>query len=466
MTAVGGEATYSLQNPAKGMNPKSIKAGWLTEHLLMLPNASAAAQPVSDSKPFPFTLGFCGPDPKDKTKPLSQYFVFSDDLSALASAETIIIRFVPNEVGSFVRYLELQWNKPDDAKVTIKRFKVTGNASVPDYASDSRYKLWAYTGYTYLRSKNNFKDSFAELLTRFETRWLDERIAMMKHHPNSYAAAVRSGRRCDGIRTRDSRYVNKLRKRVQVLSERAEKSKDPDDIQDLAAANEQLASAEDQDCPTAKFSIVRIYGEAGLTGTAAVATASPDTPNQTTIGGITRAFSGSAGFGIGKTVLVSSVRSTDTSAFSAMGVLRLGMITVPGATDSQGNPLKDDKGNPLPDSSFSAFSYTLSFRLENEPSLDDKLKAGNFEGAYAEIGFGESEQFSRKKYPRLRFDGLLPIPSGSDLFRFALRLQIDAARPFAKGKSDQPSNLANEIRISALFNMDLLQLGRRIAGNK
>ncbi|HEX7677095.1 MAG TPA: hypothetical protein VF713_03150, partial [Thermoanaerobaculia bacterium] len=75
MTAIGGEAKYSLPNPIpKGA--KSINAGWLTEQLLMLPNASAPAQPAPDSNPFPLTLGFCGPDPNDPSKPLTKYFVF------------------------------------------------------------------------------------------------------------------------------------------------------------------------------------------------------------------------------------------------------------------------------------------------------------------------------------------------------------------------------------------------------
>src|SRR4051812_733672 len=180
MTAVGGEATYSLSNPLKGA--KSIKASWLPKQaLLTVPNATAPAQPISESKPFPFTLGFCGPDPKDPKKPLSQYFVFTDDLSALASAETIIIRFVPNEVGSFERYLELQYNNATDqqgTKPAIKRYDVIGNAGAPDYANDARYKIWAYTGFTFLRSQNDFSDSFAELLLRVETRWTDARIAM------------------------------------------------------------------------------------------------------------------------------------------------------------------------------------------------------------------------------------------------------------------------------------------------
>ncbi|HEX7678260.1 MAG TPA: hypothetical protein VF713_09060, partial [Thermoanaerobaculia bacterium] len=276
--------------------------------------------------------------------------------------------------------------------------KVTVNSSVPDYASDARYKLWVYTGYTFMRSQNNFSDSYAELLVRVETRWVDERIAFKQkqdHPPPGYTAP-----------------------------------KTP---------------------PTA-FGIVRIYGEAGLTGTTAAATGGAG--NQTTIGGVSQAFGGNFGLGFGYTRLVSHLQPTDTSAFSVLFVPRLGMTSHPAATGAD------------PNSAFTAFDYSANIRIENEPSLDDKVKAGNFEGAYSEFGVGESEQFSRKKFPRLRYDGLLPIPGGTDLFRFALRLQINAPRPFTSKKPDPTDNLANEIRISALFNIDLLQLGKRIAGNK
>jgi hypothetical protein len=104
-----------------------------------------------------------------------------------------------------------------------------------------------------------------------------------------------------------------------------------------------------------------------------------------------------------------------------------------------------------------AFSYSANVRIENE------VGSGNFEGAYFEIGWGESEQFSRKKYPRIRADGLLPIGGSSGLFRFATRVQIDAPRPLARRKAnDLPDNLTSEIRISVLLNLDLLELAKRI----
>jgi hypothetical protein len=469
MTAVGGEATYSLQNPMKGTKSSITNVSWLTKHELqqMQPNATAPFQPISDSKPFPFKLRYCGPNPNDSTKPLIKELVFGSNLQDFASAETIIIDFVSKEVGRLTQYLQLQW-KPDGKTDTTKRYEVTVKSDAPDYANDSRYKLWAYTGYTYLRSKNDFHDGFAELLMRFETRWLDERIAMFDHNEDLYNEAVQSGHRCDR-----SREINKLRKEVSQKLTEAQENETTAAVNALNAANQKLADARrlakaTGDCPTATFWIVRGYGEAGLTGTAVVASSSQNQPNQTEIGGVTQAFGGGVGLGIGKTLLVSRVKETDTRAFSILLLPRLGMISIPAATDPTTH-------NPIPNTAFSAFNYSLNFRFENEQALtkedrvltkDEKVKGGNFEGAYAEIGWGESEQFSRKKFPRLRFDGLVPIPAGSELFRLALRLQIDAARPFSSKKPDVPDNLASEIRISALFNMDIFELFRRIGGGK
>jgi len=100
------------------------------------------------------------------------------------------------------------------------------------------------------------------------------------------------------------------------------------------------------------------------------------------------------------------IRPEDTSAFSWLFVPRLGLTSIPAQTGH-------------PETAFTAYDYSANVRIENEPSLDDKMKAGNFEGGYFEFGFGESERFSRKKFPRLRADGYLPIAGGSDLFRFA-----------------------------------------------
>lgn len=398
MTAAGGEATYPLKDPIPS-GATGIRVSWLTEQLLMQPNASAPVEP----KPLPFALGYCGPDPHNKAQPLTQYLAPGSDLSALAGADAIVILFVPNEPGRVTRYLKLEWTDSASKPQTMS-YKVTGNGGIPDYAKYSRYKLWAYMGYTYLRSQND-KDSFAELLLRTETRWVDERIALKQHHHSRYDQAVRTGELCD---------------------------------------------ADNKNCGSAKFGIVRIYGEAGLTGTIAVATGG--SLKQTEIG-TTQAFGGNIGLGFGYTRLVSSLRSTDTSAVSVLFVPRLAITSHPAATGANSN------------SAFTSFDYSANIRIENEPSLDDKVQAGNFEGAYSEFGLGESEQFSRKKVLRLRYDGLLPIPSGSDLLRFALRLQIDAPRPFAN-KNGTPDNLSNETRLSALFNIDLLALGKRISGTK
>jgi hypothetical protein len=413
MSAVAGEASFQLANPIPA-TATDVKISWLTDQQLMDESAAPAS---ADAKPFPFTLGVCGPNPSDKTKPFIQYFTPANDFTAVVTAETIVIRFVPNEPGTVTRYLRLSWKADASATAETKRtYKIIATGGVPDYAGDSRYKLWVYTGYTYLRSENDFKDGFAELLARTEIRWIDGRIALKHYHPDLYEKAVETGERCD-------------------------------------------LDHKGNQCPTAHFTIVRIYGEAGLTGTTVETTTDVTPGNETKIGGVTQAFGGSVGLGVGQTRLVSVLKPTDTSAFSILGVLRLGMISIPGTKDANGKPLSESRG---------AFNYSTNVRIENEPSFrDDNTKGGNFEGAYFELGWGESEQFARKKYPRLRFDGLLPINSGSDLFRFATRLQIDAPRPFAGRKTEKGSttdNLANEIRISILFNLDLLELGKRMAG--
>jgi hypothetical protein len=413
MTAIAGESAYNLTNPLLGQSATEIEAVWLTDQQLMDPTATA---PVASVKPFPFTLGYCAPDANDPTKPLTQYFI-SKDLSALATAEAVVIRFVPNEPGEVTRFLRLKWKSGTTANT--KTYKIVATGGVPDYASDSRYKLWAYTGYTFLRSKDDFQDGYAELVARTEIRWIDARVALKHYHPELYAEAVRTGQRCD------------------------RKKKD---------------APADARCPGATFSIMRIYGEMGLTGTTVEAVGG-GTGDETELGKVAQAFGGSIGVGLGKTKLVSILQPTDTSAFSILGVARLGMISIPAAKDANGNVVAGSESR-------GAFNYSANIRIENEPSFrDDRLRGGNFEGAYFELGFGESEQFSRKKFPRLRFDGLIPINGGSNLFRFAGRLQIDAPRPFATKKKDPTDNLANEIRISILFNMDLLELGKRIAGD-
>jgi len=407
----GGVATFSLTNPMLGKNATAIKVHW--QH----PNATA---PMSTNpKPLPFTLGYCGPDPNDASKSSTQYFAQGSDYAELAKAQAIIIRFEPNDAGKFQSTLQLSWK--EEASDKSKTYPVTGDGGAPDYAKDSRYKLWAYTGFTFLRSQNDFNDSFAELLVRIETRWIDERIAMKQREKDLYDRVMKEGMRCNDERTPAA----------------------------IAAAT----WSKREGCAGATFNIVRIYGEAGLTGTTATSTV------QSAIGGAQESFAGGFGVGIGKTRLVSVVRPEDTSAFSLLFLPRLGLTSIPAETGH-------------PETAFTAYDYSVNVRIENEPSLDEKNKAGNFEGAYFEFGFGESERFLNKKFPRLRADGYLPIPGGSDLFRFAMRLQIDAPRPFTTKKVSSKTNptpgdtLANEIRISALFNLNLLELGKRMSGAK
>jgi len=450
-STTGVEAPYQLLNPISQPAPQPAQAVKLDDSTPLFWHTDPdPAKPVSSDPDNPFTLGYCGPS---SNKTLS----FSGDFKELTTAETVVIRFKTDNQGSATRYLTLKWTD-SSGKPQTQTYSVTGSAGAPDYANDSRYKIWAYTGYTYLRSQNDFKDSFAELLVRVETRFVDGRIGLRDHDRARYDYAVKTGQLCD-LDAQSPEEIRRLRKKVQKLSA-IDINEKPDTAKELKIASQELAEALGTNCRAARFSIWRIYGEAGLTGTTSVTTGS-DSLNKTTIGGTTEGFTGSAGLGYGRTVLVSALKQTDTSAFSVLFVPRLGLASVPATIDSK-------TGN-IVTAGFTAFDYSLNARIENEPGLDEKIKAGSFEGAYSEIGFGESQQFSRKKFPRLRYDGLLPVSVGSDIFRFALRVQIDAPRPFAPKKQDPTSltdNLASQIRISALFNLDLLALGKRISGTK
>ena len=411
-------STFVNPMAGKAVVKNSAKVSWLTEPQFL----SNAVSSNTASGHFPLALGYCSTDAGGKAN--IEFPIIGIDSHALATTPAFAVQFAPSEAANgepFVRYLKFDWAESasgaagqdpadSDTKHTVA-YKVVAVAGVPDYASDSRYKLWIYTGYTYLRSKDDFKDGYPEMLLRTETRWQDQRIYMKHYKPVEYAKIVDTGCMVDA---RDA----------------------------------------NGNCPKwqyPSFPILRLYGDMGLTGTTVVANSS----GNSTLGDIKQTFAANVGVGYGRTLLVSTLKPTDTSAFSAMGVARLGMITIPGSTDAAGTTT-DGRG---------AFNYSVNLRIENEPSFrDDGIRGGNFEGAYFEIGFGESEQFSRKKFPRLRADGLLPIGGGSDLFRFATRLQIDAPRPLAKRKTEGSDNLANEIRLSIVFNIDLLELGKRISG--
>jgi len=454
------EAVYFLENPLKGK--KGVKAEFLTESELLTTGKPAA----NASAPSPFTLGIC-------TGGAPAFALPGGVPPNLDDADGIIIRFVPETTGATTTYLRLVGTEPtaeteadntddaDDSKPEQPNatYKLETIAGVPDTATDSRYKVWAYTGYTYLRSQHDFKDGFAEFLARFETRLVDERVAMEHYEPDRYAEIVRTGKRCHaGTATKKHVRSGRMVKQGDILvatdadvaARRAAVAGDTFKATAADVASGRLTRAGDiidDICGRPSFAIARIYGEVGLTGTALV---SADETNNV-LGDTSQAFGGSVGAGYGWTRLVGTRDpAKDTNAFSMLFVGRLGILTIPG--NSTATPATTSK---------SAYNYSTNLRIEND------FGAGNFEGAYFEIGWGESEQFTRKKYPRLRFDGLLPINSGSKLFRFAGRLQIDAPRPFPNAKTDPkdpPDNLGNEIRISILFNMDLLELGRRMSG--
>ncbi|MEA2326211.1 MAG: hypothetical protein QOE68_1170, partial [Thermoanaerobaculia bacterium] len=333
---------------------------------------------------------------------------------AIAAADAILVEFHPDEAGQTVRFLRVEAKDAAGKDLNPSPVtKIVATAGTPDFATDSRYKVWLYTGYTYLRTKNDFKDGYPELLARFETRLFDNAIYLEQT---------------------DSDKFDRMRK------------------------HKCLPSDECGFFP--HFNVLRLYGETGLTGTTVASTSTTTTTppvTTTTITGVKQAFTGNIGVGYGWTLPVTTRPALpgevgDTNAFTILGVSRLGIVTVPGIDADAAKKIAAKPGT-------TAFSWSTGIRIENANLL--RGKGGNFEGAYFEIGFGENEQFTLKKVPRLRVDGLVPLPAGGDLVRFALRLQLDTTRPFHP-KENGESN--GEIRISGLFNIDLKELARRFGG--
>jgi hypothetical protein len=374
---------FRLTNEAHGK--AKAKLCMLTESDVV--NGHTCANPDPLSAPSPLSIGLCTNGNANFNPTLT-----SDEIVA---ADQILVQFSPTEAGETKRTLRLEVTKADDTADFNRMYTIVGTAGVPDFAKDSRYKLWLYTGYTYLRTKSDFKDGYPEILARFETRLYDQRIFMKKHDRAQYDKIV-------------NHEVNNCRHLVPC------------------------------------FPILRLYGETGLTGTT-VQSGSGNDPN-TAAPKVKQAFEGSFGIAPGVTLPVTTENSQqDTNAFSVLFPLRLGIITVPGV---------DAQGTTAAIPGRTAFNWSGNLRIENE-------SGGNFEGTYFELGVGESEQFTRKKVPRLRADGLMPLNSGSTLFRFAMRLQLDTTSPFNKKENVEPGG---EIRISILFNMDLKELARRFSG--
>jgi len=318
--------------------------------------------------------------------------------AAITAADAILIRMDKNTPGIVTRYLRIEGKDAagkDLAPAPV--YKITVVAGVENFAKDSRYKLWIYTGYTYLRTKSDFKDGYAELLARYETRLYDQRIYMKQ-------------------------YDNEMYKKIE----------------------EHKCAPTDKCGKFPNFRILRLYGETGLTGTAVVDPNNTSAPTR-----VRQAFGGSAGIGAGWTLPVSHENPDDTNAFSILGVMRLGILTIPGidANPTATPPVAATNGKI-------AYNWMAGVRIENETG-------GKFEGKYFEIGLGESEQFTRKKVPRLRADLMVPFPGQNDLFNFATRMQFDTATPFNRKTNEEPGG---EVRVSIIFNIDVQTLSKRLSG--
>ncbi|MBV9071418.1 MAG: hypothetical protein JO093_19165 [Acidobacteria bacterium] len=400
----GNASKVTLKNPAKGGS--AAKICLLTEGDLENNHTCSTADALTAAPTV--VVGLCTAG-KDN---------FNSNLTsdAIAAADAILVEFRPAEAGQTVKFLRVEAKDAAGKDLNPSPVtKVVATAGTPDFSTDSRYKVWLYTGYTYLRTKNDFKDGYPELLARFETRLFDDAIYLEQTDPAKF---------------------DRMRKHLCLKTDH---------------------------CGFfPHFNVFRLYGETGLTGTTVASTSTSMTNppvTTTTVTGVKQAFSGNVGLGYGWTLPVTT-RPTlpgeagDTNAFTILAVSRLGIVTVPGVD-------ADTTKNIVAKPGTTAFNWSTGIRIENANLL--RGKGGNFEGAYFEFGFGENEQFALKKVPRLRVDGLVPLPAGSDLVRFALRLQLDTTRPFNR-KENSESN--GEIRISGLFNIDLKELARRFGGGK
>ncbi len=376
-----GPATFSVRNPAKGAASATLCLVTDEDNTNGRNCAAVAADPIT--APSPVDIGLC-------TTGTNNFNPVKTSAEIIA-ADAIVLNLTTS--GEVRRHLRIE-GKDSAGKDMLRIYDV--NAGAPDLADDSRYKLWLYTGYTYLRTQSDFKNGYAEVLARFETRLSDERIWMKKNNFDLY-----------------NRMAN-----VQCGNNACNRSP--------------------------YFKVFRLYGETGLTGATVIVDNGATSSSR-----IKQAFAGSFGLGYGWTIPVTVEKNHDTNAFTVLGIGRLGVVTIPGVdADPNATP-------PITSATpgKTAYNSFLGVRIENETG-------GGFEGAYLELGGGESEQFTRKKLPRLRFDGLVPFTRSAGAFRLAARLQLDTATPFNRKQNVDP---AGEIRISLLLNMDVHELVKRLS---
>lgn len=441
----GGPAEFRLKNPIQPLaddqkskiDDKSIKVCWVTEQELL--NATPCEKATIPSTPLPVVLGTCS---VSADKPVDEFPATGFDPARLKTAQALVIRFTPTEPVQVSRYLRVQWKLKENATPIPSvesplLYKVTTNAGAARLDEDSRYKLWLYTGYSFLRSSNDFSDSYPELRLKVETRLADERLAMRVHDPARYARIVAANKYCP--------------------AETGPATVTVDDKTKITGSDLLIVKTENGETRTTPvppagtctgrptFKILRLYGETGLTNVSPAATTADTVATVRT----NQAFDGSFAIGYGRTLLVSPALPSDTNAFSFQVLYRLGITSLPKRTVTDG----DNQPTTFPGEV--RYGHYLGARVENE--------GGHFEGAYTEIGIGQSDQFTIKKLPRMRIDALLPVNDPGNLIRIAGRVQFDTARPFAKVKKNGLENSnQGEIRISLLFNFDLKELAHRL----
>ncbi|MGA8810354.1 MAG: hypothetical protein WB973_20980, partial [Thermoanaerobaculia bacterium] len=325
----------TLKNPAKGGSAASICL--LTEADLESNHTCSTADALTTAPTV--VVGLCTAGKNN----------FSSNLTSagIAAADAILVEFRPTEAGQTVKFLRVEAKDPAGKDLNPSPVtKIVATAGTPDFSTDSRYKVWLYTGYTYLRTKNDFKDGYPELLARFETRLFDNAIFLEQT---------------------DLAKFDRMRKHECL----------PNDKCGLFP----------------HFNVLRLYGETGLTGTTVASTSTTATTppvTTTTVTGVKQAFAGNVGVGYGWTLPVTTRPALpgevgDTNAFTILAVSRLGIVTVPGVDADATKNIAAKPGT-------TAFSWSTGIRIENANLL--RGKGGNFEGAYFEVGFGENEQFT------------------------------------------------------------------------
>ncbi len=158
----------------------------------------------------------------------------------------------------------------------------------------------------------------------------------------------------------------------------------------------------DDSTSDAKMFALRTYGDIGLSSTTVRKATGTDLTAADFSG--TKAFDGTIGLGVGRRFNLSHEDAAGgLTQITLLGVARYGIRSLPESVSAEAGltPAHDGFG----------------IRIENEN--------GTFQGAYFEVGLGETQEYNLQRTGRLKFDGFLPFTNGAA--KLAARLQIDTA---------------------------------------